>query len=241
MWNKANGHIIGGHQRLEILDSLMRAEEYELEVLMVDIPEMKQELKLNVALNNQDSQGEFNYEMLDALAVEFGFDPVEDFGFSEELVETVFPEVGELEEMEAFRLAEESGGEVEPPMARTASAEDIALMKEKKKEGREKMKELRAETGDYSTEAKGVLTLVFPKESQKRQWMEAKGMNPDSSVMHVNEFLKALGLPEENFEGLDIFNKKWKERKESREGESEEGEAPEDSSETSAEEPPPSE
>lgn len=238
VWNKANGHVIGGHQRLEALDSLMKAEDYELEVLMVDIPDRKQELKLNVALNNQDLMGTFNYEMLDSLAVEFGFDPVEDFGFSEELVETVFPEVEQVEEARAYEEAEASGGEIEPPAPRTASAEDIALMKEKKHEGREKMKALREEMGDYSTEAKGVLTLVFPKESQKRQWMEAKGLDPERNVLHVNEMLKALGLPEEEFEGVDLYDRKWKEaREEAREAEEADGEeGQEPSGEASADE-----
>lgn len=177
VWNKATGHIVGGHQRLAALDSLMHTKKYELDVLMVDIP-LKDEVRLNVALNNQDSQGEFDFDMLANLAEEFKLSPSEDFGFSPELVEINFPE---------FSVTPE---EVAEEHQRTASEDDIALMKERKKAVREKNKEFRQEYGDYNGEPKGVLTIVFDRESAKKQWFLDRGIDEPPNVMHVYDFEK---------------------------------------------------
>lgn len=177
VWNKATGHIVGGHQRLAALDSLMHTKKYELDVLMVNMP-LKDEVRLNVALNNQDSQGEFDFDALAALAADFKLDPSEDFGFSPELVEINFPE---------FSVTPEETATEEK---RTASEEDIALMKERKKAVREKNKEFRQEYGDYNGEPKGCVTVVFDRESAKKQWFLDRGIEEAPAVMHVNDFEK---------------------------------------------------
>ena len=59
VFNRRTGHIVGGHQRLSALDSLMGKADYELDVIEVDLSE-REELKLNVALNNTDMQGDYN-------------------------------------------------------------------------------------------------------------------------------------------------------------------------------------
>lgn len=179
VWNKATGHIVGGHQRLTALDSLMHTKKYDLDVLMVDIP-LKDEIRLNVALNNQDSQGEFDFDMLANLAADFKLDPSEDFGFSQELCEINFPE---------FSMSNDDG-ESFVPEKMGASEEDIAKMKESKKATREKNKEFRQEYGDYNGEPKGILTIVFDRESAKKQWFLDRGIEETPNVVHINEFEK---------------------------------------------------
>lgn len=185
VWNKTTGHIVGGHQRLDALDSLMRTDEYDIEVLMVELP-LKEEVKLNVVLNNTDNQGEFDFSALTSLASEFGLDVAADFGFSEEVIDIQFPEIAEIADM---------GDDGEPVPEKVASPEEIARMKELKKETREKLKAERGETGDYMTEAKGVLTIVFDKESSKKEFFESHGFEDDPpNVMHIDEFSKMLGV-----------------------------------------------
>lgn len=181
VWNKTTGHIVGGHQRLEALDSLMRTDDYPLEVLMVELP-LKQEVKLNVVLNNTDNQGEFDFSALSSLATEFGLDVAEDFGFSDEVIDIQFPAIAEIEAV----------GEDGPAPEKVADADEIARMKELKKEVREKLKADRAEMGDYNTEAKGVLTIVFDRESAKKQWCIDHGLDGDNlpNVMHIYDFEK---------------------------------------------------
>lgn len=87
-WNKRTGNLVGGHRRLEILDILEGSPDYMLHVSMVDVPE-KEEMQLNVQLNNPSMQGEWDYEKLADIVIgndiAFG-----DLGFSEADSEIMF-------------------------------------------------------------------------------------------------------------------------------------------------------
>lgn len=181
VWNKHTGHIVGGHQRLQAIDEIQRTKDYEMDVLMVEIPE-KDEVRMNVVLNNTDNQGQFDFGQLQRLADEFGLDAVEDFGFSEEVVSIEFPEVQSVVEQESST----------PVVERVANADDIALMKEKKKESRERYKENQDEMGNWHTEAKGVLTIVFEKESEKKSWLSRHGLDENANVCHIYDIETAL-------------------------------------------------
>ena len=176
VWNRHTGHIVGGHQRLAAIDSITRKDDYELEVLEVNLP-LKDEVRMNVVLNNTDNQGYFDFGQLQRLAEEYKLDVGEDFGFSEDVINIEFPDLQkELEDSSA------------PAPSYEASPEDIAVMKEKKKETREKQKKAREEFGDWRTEAKGVLTVVFEKESEKKKWLSEHNMDENANVVHIWEF-----------------------------------------------------
>lgn len=64
--NKRTGNIVGGHQRLSILDSLAGRADYTLTVAVIDVDEA-QEKEINVLLNNQQAMGDWDLEALDAL------------------------------------------------------------------------------------------------------------------------------------------------------------------------------
>lgn len=177
VWNKTTGHIVGGHQRLDALDAIMRTKDYDLEVLEVEMT-MKDEIRLNVALNNQDSQGEFDLFAVSRLASDFDLDLAEDFGFSDDMIDINFPE---------FRTEDDHGEEMQE---RTASDEDIAKLKERKKEVREKQKALRDEYGDYNGDPKGIITVVFENESGKKQWFLDHGIDDTPTVMHIYDLEK---------------------------------------------------
>lgn len=49
VWNRTTGHVVSGHQRLEILKQQGAA---EVDVVVVELP-LEQEKALNIALNNQ--------------------------------------------------------------------------------------------------------------------------------------------------------------------------------------------
>lgn len=181
VYNKATKHIVGGHQRLAALDSIMRTEDYVLDVLRVDMP-LKDEIRLNVALNQQDSQGEFDFFKISELAQDFDLDLSEDFQFSPEMIEINFPEFSEPPEIAA---SEES-----PEPTRMASESDIAKMKEHKHDTRVRNRELREEYGTPGGEPKGILTVVFDRESAKRQWFLDRGIDDPPNVMHVFDFEK---------------------------------------------------
>lgn len=183
VYNKATRHIVGGHQRLAALDSIMRTKDYTLDVLQVDMP-LKDEVRLNVALNQQDAQGEFDFFRISELATDYCLDLADDFGFSANTIDVNFPDFSEPPEI---ATSEESS---EHP--RMASEEDIAKMKVRKKEYREAMKENKAEFGEIGTEAKGILTVVFDRESAKKQWFLDRGIEDPPNVIHVNELEKLV-------------------------------------------------
>lgn len=182
VYNKATGHIVGGHQRLAALDSIMRTKDYTLDVLQVDMP-LKDEVRLNVALNQQDAQGEFDFDMVANLAKDFDLDISDDFGFSPDTIDVNFPDFSTRDDDFSYSVDD---------APKTASTEDIAKMKEAKKATRERNKEFREEFGDFNTDAKGILTVVFDCESAKRQWFLDRGIDEPPNVIHVNELEKLV-------------------------------------------------
>ena len=78
IYNKQTSHIVGGHQRIAIMDDVHQGEDYELTIAEIDVPE-KQEKEINIALNNDRAMGFFNMDQLSQLlpdldALSCGFD-----------------------------------------------------------------------------------------------------------------------------------------------------------------------
>lgn len=187
IWNKQTGHIVGGHQRLQALDSIIRKDDYDIDVVVLDVP-LKEEVRLNVVLNNQDNQGVFDFPKIQNLIDNFKLDASEDFGFSQEVIDINFPDVAEV------LAPEDTENGITEPVNFDASPEDIALMKEKKKESRERTNEFKQEYGDYHSEPKGILTIVFDRESAKKQWFLNHDVEDPPAVMHIYEFEKMLKI-----------------------------------------------
>ncbi len=87
-WNRRTGNLVGGHQRLEQLDALEKSDKYELTVCVIDVDE-REEAKLNVQLNNPDSQGDWDLERLAIMTDEFDLS-LEDMGFSKDSAQFLF-------------------------------------------------------------------------------------------------------------------------------------------------------
>jgi hypothetical protein len=80
VWNQRTGNIVGGHQRVSVLDALERTEDYMLTVAVVDLDEA-QEKEQNVFLNNPAAQGEWDFGKLRSLFEEPTF-AIEQAGFT---------------------------------------------------------------------------------------------------------------------------------------------------------------
>lgn len=63
IWNERTGNIVGGHQRISIMDSLMGTKDYTLQVSKIDV-DLAKEKELNVVLNNTAAMGSFDTDML---------------------------------------------------------------------------------------------------------------------------------------------------------------------------------
>jgi len=66
IWNRITGHIVGGHQRVSILDALHKTKNYRLRVAAVEL-DLKTEKETNLFLNNENAQGDWDMELLDKM------------------------------------------------------------------------------------------------------------------------------------------------------------------------------
>jgi ParB-like chromosome segregation protein Spo0J len=75
VWNSRTGHVVGGHQRLEIL---RHDGHTQIDCVVVDLP-LEREKALNVALNNDEVGSDWEmsklHDLLTELRDEPGFDP----------------------------------------------------------------------------------------------------------------------------------------------------------------------
>lgn len=85
IWNERTGHIVGGHQRLTIMDSLMHSGDYELQVAKLNVSDAE-EKELNVSLNNAGAMGDWDLGKLGIILKDpdvklegTGFDPADVF------------------------------------------------------------------------------------------------------------------------------------------------------------------
>lgn len=129
IWNRRTGYLVGGHQRLEVLDKLEKYEartkenDYQLDVSACDLSD-KQELEMLVFLNNPSAAGMFDLDLLADLNLEAGID-FAGMGFDQIDVDMMFdgdarfshlfeddPEVSETKEKLAeVKAAREAGKE----------------------------------------------------------------------------------------------------------------------------------
>jgi len=77
IWNKQTGHVVGGHQRLKVLQSLDRK---ETEVVVVDLKD-SEEKALNLALNKISGEWDFDKLKEVILEIDTGEFPIELTGF----------------------------------------------------------------------------------------------------------------------------------------------------------------
>lgn len=124
-WNRRTGNVVGGHRRLECLDSLERSQNYSLDVAVVDVDE-REEAILNVQLNNPSMQGEWDLDKLADLTADFGVD-FDEMGFSQLDVDFMFDGDDRFSEMFEGSEVHETKEKLEKVKeARAASVGDMA-------------------------------------------------------------------------------------------------------------------
>lgn len=88
--NKRTMRIVGGHQRIDIMDTILRKKDYELTVAMIDVDE-KEEVKINISLNNTSAQGSWDIDLLEQIKIESPeIDFQEDLAFNAVDLESMF-------------------------------------------------------------------------------------------------------------------------------------------------------
>ncbi|EIP96864.1 hypothetical protein OpiT1DRAFT_01290 [Opitutaceae bacterium TAV1] len=171
IWNETTGNLVGGHQRLSVLDEIEGRSDYELTVAAVRLPEAK-EKSLNVFLNNPAAMGEWDEERLAEIVKEFG-DAPDELGFDAADFDVIF-ENGELGGL--FDDKNDGGA---------ADIEAIRKMKEVRKEHVEKSDA--TEGGDHYA------VLVFPSKAIRDAFLRWCGMEPGQRFFEGAAMTAALG------------------------------------------------
>lgn len=99
-WNVRTGNLVGGHQRLGIIDQLEGTPDYRLTVAVVDLSE-KEEREANLLLNNWGAQGDWDPEKLNEMLPGLDLDAT---GFDDADVMRMFGD--QVDNAEAQKLEE---------------------------------------------------------------------------------------------------------------------------------------
>jgi len=178
--NRRTMTIVGGHQRIEAMDSILRKDDYELTVAMIDVDE-KQEAAINVFLNNPSAQGEWDvFALQDMKDIFPDMDFQTDMGFDESDINIMFGK----QETDTKLMDEQS-------KAQEYTADHF---RNAKRETRENAKRENQQGDSYNlAESDYVVQIVFPNNHEKREFMR-KIKKPEGE-----KFLKSTVL-------LDIYN-----------------------------------
>jgi hypothetical protein len=168
--NRRSMTIVSGHQRVSLLDDIIRKDDYPLTVAFVDVDE-KEEAVLNVSLNNQSLMGEWDTFALQDLHDIFpDIDFEADFGFDASEIDIMLGDFAkELEETPLIDPVKEA-------KKAELSAEDFRQMK---KDQRDKAKEENGEGRSYQLQDNDyVVQIVFPNNREKTDFMRKIRKDP---------------------------------------------------------------
>ena len=174
VWNRRTGNLVSGHQRLAILDEKHHGADYSLDVAAIDVDE-KQEVQLNILLNNESAMGEFDNVAVKLLSEEFEFD-LSDAGFSREDLYIQFEWDKEL-----------------PP---EKTPEQKLAIKERRDEEKREYRENKAIglTNDSDAKQDYSIQLVFPTNQQAAEFLRSHGLDPTKRYFPADLFLESVGL-----------------------------------------------
>ena len=190
--NSKTGNLVAGHMRLTALDEITEAEDYELDVAVINVS-LKREKEINVFLNNQNVQGDFDLEKLEALLPELGLDEIGfDLGdlammfpdsFYEE-PENVKEELAMLEDIKRASLEAKKGSNGSSDDGNSESTGDgdsgddsgdgeaLRKIKESRKDSKERYK--------LMNDQENYVILVFNARSKADEFISVVGGDQDS-------------------------------------------------------------
>ncbi len=208
-WNRTTGFIVGGNQRLAILDDEAGykpddpATDYTLSVDPVEIDEAR-ERELLVRLNNQAAQGEFDFAGLERIArdldvkVDLGA-----FGWDHMDLQVMFPDLAGAAELipkkEQRPIPGDAGAALDAAGERdtvpgaggittvgAAATDDIAAMKATKKKG---LADSAAEN-----DAEFMLVFVGKDADMVTRFLQAVGLDEDQRTHSLERLASAVGV-----------------------------------------------
>lgn len=166
--NRTTGNIVSGHQRIDAMDTLLRKDDYELTVAMVELTE-EEEVRANILMNNPSVMGEWDNDKLVGLKGIFpDIDFKTDLGFDQLDLDYIFAGSEQFAAVADIFI---------PPAAQEAKEtidkmKDLDKLKQAKREYKEKTREENKNGATYQVvEDDYHVTFVFNNNSEKRDFM----------------------------------------------------------------------
>ncbi|MNK30187.1 hypothetical protein D3C87_486000 [compost metagenome] len=180
VWNKRSGRLVGGHQKLMILDELQKynretnENDYTIRVEAVDLSD-QEEIEQNIFLNNKNAQGEFDNDILSTLLndIEVKNTGLDDFDLN--LLGFELPSF-EIDEVEPEPLEEIK------PKSKEEKKEDI---KAKKEASTEKAVNTAREGNTY-------VMLSFNDYMGKEEFMKRFDLDSNANVISGDDFAEQI-------------------------------------------------
>ena len=189
VWNEKSGNLVGGHQRLSILDETWQKKhkteelDYELTVAVVNL-ELKEEIELNLALNNPRLMGDYNIAKMNELLssdafpdIDFKIAGVKDedlqiFGITDDLLNINNQEVDDI--INAFEEVKEQKKRDVTPEQKEVNKQNVKATKKE---------QVNSEVDTY-------VTITFSNQADKRAFMAKIGEHENSLFVKGEIFAK---------------------------------------------------
>lgn len=178
MINKRTGNIIGGHQRIDVLDEINGNQDYDLNVIAIDVDE-KEEIELNILLNSQNLQGEYDPFKLKEISILFP-----DIDFKTDLL-------FDQSDMDIMSIQV-------PELQSTIFQENTSAVKQSREQVLEARKRIRENNKAQDFEAGGnhidrrdnFITIVFNTNKEKYNFMKELGIDGNEKMLSAYKFIE---------------------------------------------------
>ena len=176
VWNIRTTNLVGGHRRLEEIDTLEKNLDYYLDVCEIDVSE-EEEVKLNLILNNTSLMGEYDREKLQEIKQEFPeINFIQDIGFTKQDIEflelDVIDEETKPKKVEQFEKYKDSYDKFKK--------DTIA---EEKKQGN---------SVSHPERNDKLVTIVCESNIQKWEWMQQMNQKETIKFIKYDDFIEFI-------------------------------------------------
>lgn len=187
--NEKTGNLVSGHKRLEIIDHVNKKHnDYEIEVAVINVDE-KEEKEINIALNNPDAMGKYDFDKIQEILVTEQIEPI-DVGFDIITLEVNGVDLRtELTQQEQILQQDMQDISEQQEIKKV----DEKMLRELNKKERNKMKDRdNAGTGREFNKYDHNIIFVFQDNIEKRKAMNLLGYNEEEKFADGKQLLSLL-------------------------------------------------
>lgn len=181
VWNERTGNLVGGHQKIKILDELHKYDpdtkenDYLIRIEKVSLSE-KEEIEQNIFLNNKNAQGEYDTDLLADLIddIDYKLAGLDDYDLNLAGIE-----------VESFINDLDDAPEDAP-------LETIKTAEQKKEHVKNIKEQVREQSIKEMEEGETYVMLSFSTFEQKKYFMSRFDRDPFENILNGDEFAEMI-------------------------------------------------